>query len=199
MENAEGNAPRRRGRRPGLRPKVRPVESEASAEPMPFERPALRPQMRDDDPRVRAARRAAEIRGHVGPIDDGVDEFAAPPPPEGWAYEWKRHSIVNQEDRTHMTSLRHKGWEPVSTSRHPEMMPEGSGNEPIMRKGMILMERPKEISDEVRNMNVRRARSQVQVKEKQLTNSPDGQFERTHQEVRPKINKSFQAMPIPEE
>jgi hypothetical protein len=176
-----------------MRPQMR------SAEDLSVERPSLRPQMRDDDPRVRAAQRAAEIRGHLGSIDDGIDEFAAPPAPEGWTYEWKRHSIVNQEDRTHMSSLRHKGWDPVPANRHPEMMPENSGSEPIMRKGMILMERPKEISDEIRNTNLRRARSQVQIKEKQLTSAPDGTFDRTHERVKPKINKSFQAMPIPEE
>lgn len=193
MENGEGNAPRRRGRKPNIRPEMRPAEVSA------VERPAMRPQMRDDDPRVRAARRAAEIRGHIGSVDEGIDEFAAPPAPEGWTYEWKRYSIVNQEDRTHQTHLRRLGWEPVSASRHPEMMPENSGSEPIMRKGMILMERPKEITEEVRELNLKRARAQVRVKEQQLTNAPEGQFGRDHAQVKPNIKKSFEAMPIPEE
>ena len=49
--------------------------------PLPVERPAMRPAMREEDPRAAAARRAAEIRGHLGTMDEGTDEFAAPPPP----------------------------------------------------------------------------------------------------------------------
>ena len=40
-------------------------------------RPDPRPMMgKEEDPRERAARRAAEVRGHLGGMDDGVDEFA---------------------------------------------------------------------------------------------------------------------------
>jgi hypothetical protein len=196
MENSASEAPRRRGRRPMQRVKPKSLETEVAS---PIERPALRPALRDDDPRVRAARRAAEIRGHIGSMDEGIDEFAAPPAPDGWTYEWKRHTIMNMEDPTYQTHLRRVGWEPVPASRYPEMMPVGAGDSAIMRKGMILMERPKEITDEVRQNEMRRARSQVKVKEQQLSNSPDGQFTRDHEQTKPRIKKSFEAMPIPEE
>jgi hypothetical protein len=39
------------------------------------ERPTMRPAMREEDPRVSAARRAAEIRGHLGSMDEGEDKF----------------------------------------------------------------------------------------------------------------------------
>jgi len=58
----------------------------ADVAPVAAERPAIRPALRED-PRVAAARRAAEIRNHFqGNMDDGTDRFAAPRPPEGWTY-----------------------------------------------------------------------------------------------------------------
>ena len=47
-------------------------------------RPPLRPETPTyDDPREAARRRAEEIRSHMGNMDEGVDEFRAPPPPIG--------------------------------------------------------------------------------------------------------------------
>lgn len=163
-------------------------------------RPELRPEMRDEDPRARAARRAAEIRDNLGgSMDDGIDEFAAPPAPDGWTYEWKRKEVLGKEDHTYLTSLFRKGWEPVPANRHPSMMPEGN-YATIERKGMILMERPKELTDEAREIERRKARQQVRVKEEQLSVAPPGQFERTNKDnPLTKINKSFQPMEIPKD
>ena len=63
---------------------------------------------------------------------------------------------------------------------------------------MILMERPTEISDEIRNIELRRARQQVRIKEAQLSGTPEGTLTREHDRVRPSIKKSFD-MPIPED
>jgi hypothetical protein len=69
----------------------------------------------------------------------------------------------------------------------------------IERKGMILMERPKSITDEARRLELRRARGQVQIKEEQLTAAPPGQFERTNQDSSlAKVKKGYEPMPIPE-
>ena len=50
------------------------------------QRAAMRQAMRDEDPRARAARRAAELRGNIGDMDEGTDEFFIPPHlvPDGW-------------------------------------------------------------------------------------------------------------------
>lgn len=164
-------------------------------------RPPLRPETpMEDDPRARAARRAAEIREHLGDgLDEGIDEFRAPPPPAGWHYEWKRHTIVGMEDATYQVELRRQGWDPVPASRHPEMMPMDAKSANIMRKGMILMERPLELVEEARLAERRRALSQVRAKEAQLSGTPEGGLgHRDHAQVKPKINKSFEAMPIPD-
>lgn len=167
------------------------------------ERPAMRPEMREEDPRARAAARAAQLRDHVGDLDEGTDEFYIPPSmvPDGWTYEWKRRTIWNQEDPAYTVQLARDGWEEVPLGRnsaHQAMMPKNWSGNTIERKGMILMERPTEISNEIRNIELKRARQQVRIKEAQLSGTPDGTLTREHDRVRPSIKKSFD-MPIPED
>jgi hypothetical protein len=205
--NAE--APKKRGR-----PKVN--QFKAAAQEVAAERAALeeapraavemrqemRPPMREEDPRTRAARRAAEIRNHVGSMDEGTDEFYVPLEliPEGWTYEWKRKSVMGQEDAAHQVALARKGWEPVPASRHPSFMPDSGNFNTIERKGMILMERPAEVTEEARLVELRRARAQVRQKEEQLSSSPAGQFERANKENSlVKVKKSYEAVPIPKD
>ena len=159
--------------------------------------------MRDDDPRERARQRARELRDHHGDMSDGTDDFYVDIDsiPDGWTYEWKRHSTYGVEDPAYQIALARAGWTPVPLSRHPEMMPYGSGLESIMRKGMILMERPAEITEEVKAHDLRKARLQVRQKEAQLNSAEQGQFSRTKSDGTSlvKINKSYEAMPIPKE
>lgn len=164
----------------------------------PSERPSMRPAMREEDPRVAAARRAAEIRGHLGNMDEGVDKFRTPPAPPGWEYEWKRRLLLGQEDPSYQVELARMGWEPVPTYRHPEMMPMQGNHPTIERDGMILMQRPSVISDEARAMELSRARNQVRVKEQQLNATPDGTLTRDHPSARPQIKKGYEPIPVPE-
>lgn len=175
-----------------------PTEIEVAAPP----RPTMRPSMREEDPRTRAARRAAELRDHRnGEMDEGVDEFFIDPSdiPEGWAYEWKRKTVLGAEDPAYQVALARAGWEPVPTNRHPSYMPMGGDYPFIERKGMILMERPKEITDEARSIELRKARQQVRQKEAQLNSAEGGQFERSNKDQSlVKINRSYESIPIPE-
>lgn len=173
---------------------------QAASEPAAPVREPMRRPMREEDPRARAAKRAAEIRGHLGgDLDDGVDEFYIPQHliPDGWSYEWKRRTVLNQEDPAYQVSLARKGWEPVPASRHPEMMPSGASYNDIERKGMVLMERPKDITDEAIDIEKRNARRQMRQKEQQLNSAPDGQFDRNHPQARARISKGYEPMAIP--
>lgn len=164
-------------------------------------RPPMRQAMREEDPRERARKRAAEVRGNVGSLDEGVDEFYVNPSeiPDGWAYEWKRKTIANMEDPAYEVSLARMGWEPVPAHRHPSMMPLNGSHQTIERKGMILMERPMELTEEARAIELRRARQQVNNKKSQLGQAPEGQFGRDHAQVKPKINSSFEPLPVPKD
>ena len=163
----------------------------------------MRPELRDDDPRSAAKRRAAEIIGHLGDMDAGTDDFYFPPDqiPDGWTYEWKRKLVYNAEDPAYQVALARTGWEPVPARRHPEMMPVAWKGETIERKGMVLMQRPKEITDRVIDIDRQRARNQVRAKEQQLAATPPGSMEKEYSDPRsrPSIKKSYEAMPVPKD
>ena len=167
-------------------------------------RPDIRPDIRQESPAERAAKRTAEIRAHRQGLDlENTDQYFIDPSivPEGWSYEWKRKTIYNQEDPSYQIRLADAGWTPVPTmrdARHKAMMPTGN-YATIERDGMILMERPKELTDEAKSIELRRARNQVRSKEAQLSATPDGTLPRDDARVRPQVKKSYEAMPVPNE
>lgn len=173
-----------------------------SGKPNANMRDDMRPEMREDDPRARAAKRAAELRLHGGDIPEGVDEFYVEPAkiPDGWSYEWKTRTVVGKEDPAYQVQLAQAGWEAVPASRHKEMMPKGFNGECIERKGMVLMERPLEITQDAKDKELRRARLQVRSKEEQLNAAPKGQFERSKSDGTSlaKVSKSYEPMAIPQ-
>ena len=193
---------KRRGRPPRTAPAPVADEQNIASEAVVIQemapsRPAMRPAMREEDPRAAAARRAAEIRGQFENVDEGADEFRTPNAPDGWTYEWKRRTLLGQEDPAYQVELARMGWEPVTTARHPEMMPM-QGNHPVIeRKGMVLMQRPAIISDEARSNELRKARNQVRVKEQQLNATPDGTLTRDHPSARPQIKKGYSPIEVP--
>lgn len=180
---------KRRGRPRKVDPET--VETVSIRQPM-------RAEMREPDPRSAAAKRAQEILENIGQADEGQDDFRTPKAPDGWTYEWKRNTLFNQEDPAYMTSLLRTGWEAVPAKRHPEMMPIGAMKS-IERKGMILMERPAEVTRKFEEADRRRARLQMRAKEEQLGSAPQGQFGRDHAQAAPKINKSYEPLPVPKD
>lgn len=168
-------------------------------------RPPIRPTApveREETPRERAERVAREFYEHNAGSDmDAVDKYYIPEGliPDGWTYEWKRKLVLGAEDPSYEVALARRGWQPVPANRHPEMMPAGYRGVEIIRDGLILMERPSVITDDVRAADLRRARMQVKFKEEQLTAAPPGQFERTNKgNDMVKIKRSFEAMPVPD-
>jgi hypothetical protein len=146
-----------------------------------------------------AALRADELRARMN--DDSMDpsmydEFYIDPRkiPEGWDYNWKRESIAGMTDEQNMLEMRSGGWEPVDTRRHPDMMPIGH-NGAIRKKGMILMERPKEITNIAQGRELATARELVNQKEKALGIAPAGTFERDRKQTG--VRKSYEPMQVP--
>jgi hypothetical protein len=141
-----------------------------------------------NDPLVRAAKRAAELREHAS-FDPGSDEFYFNPDiiPPGWSYEWKRLTVMGATDPSYQVSLAQRGWEPVPASRHPEMMPLGDGSATIDRRGQRLMERPLVITQESVARWKQDSSDLVRGKEKQVMEAPAGRespFEATQKEGR---------------
>jgi hypothetical protein len=164
--------------------------------------PAAIPTAAASDDAARLAARIEELRKGGGLPDDEADKFAIDPKiiPEGWTYEWKRHTLWNQEDPSYAVELQQHGWAPVPALRHPHMVPSGWQWNTIDRGGQRLCERPKVFTDEARARDRDRANGQVRDKEKQIGNAPAGTFERDNKGDRmATIRKSYEHVPIPKE
>ncbi len=163
---------------------------------------APKPTYTEEDPRTRAARRAAELHEHLGAglDDDGVNEFYIDPRivPDGWSYEWKRFTVLGAQDPSYQVSVAMKGWEAVPAARHPELMPDTYKGVTIERKGMLLMERPAVITAEAVAREHRKAVGQVRQKEEQLNGAQQGQFARDNKGT-PMVNikRGFEPIAVP--
>ena len=140
---------------------------------------AMKQQPVDHEARARA--RIAEIRAIHGDGDFSevyVDKWFAAAPP-GWIYEWKTHAVWNKEYPQYVSGLQRSGWSPVQAVRHRELLyPEYEG-ENIIIDGMILMERPRELTDQVRRREYQRAIDVVRNSERKLADAPGGTAPRT--------------------
>jgi hypothetical protein len=90
--------------------------------------------------------------------------------PEGMDYEWKRASYGGLEDREHQIALAEYGaWTPVPAERHPELFgPGAKKGDVIVRGANVLMERPKELTEEARAEDAATAADQVSTQVKRL-------------------------------
>ena len=137
------------------------------------------------------------LRGNPDLVDGGGerDKYWAPPPPEGWDYQWKLKSVMGQDDIDRIRSIELAGWEPVPLSRHPDLMPTGWQGDIIEVDGLVLMERPKVFTDEARAEEMRAAREAVLTKEAQLRDGRAGDL--GPREVH-RLSKSRSAIAIPD-
>jgi hypothetical protein len=82
--------------------------------------------------------------------------------PAGMDYAWKRANLMGMEDTENLVNSEANGWNPVPAERHPEIT--GSRhykNAEIKIGGLVLYERPKEISEEARELDRFAADQQV--------------------------------------
>jgi hypothetical protein len=169
--------------------------------PRPEMRAEQRPAMREESSRDRAARRASEILGHMPDDNDAADKFRVDPVdvPDGFTYEWKRHTTLGAQDPSYQVSLSQYGWEPVPVSRHPQFMPSGWKGQMIEREGMVLYERPAAITEKIRERDRREAMAPIQGMKEKLSGVPQGQFARVDGEGRPtaKVAKAYSPVDIP--
>ncbi len=91
-------------------------------------------------------------------VRKGTDRYYIDPslPPDGWVYQWKRYSVLGQEDPGYLAELAQVGFTPVPADR-PNLQgvfyPVGykATNNCIIVGGQILMERPIELEMEARD------------------------------------------------
>ena len=142
---------------PALKTKAR-----TATRPAPEPRLEARVETRTEDRNVIKNRLGEVISLSVLEQDD-VDPFAALAgyAPAGWTYEWLRKSVVGWQDPSHDAQLGQLGWTAIPASRHDGIfMPKGHDG-PIERGGLIAMERPAVVTAHARQIEAKRAHSQV--------------------------------------
>lgn len=156
-----------------------------------------RPAMREESSRDRAAKRAAEIMGHLPDENEASDAYnVSELQPDGFTYQWKVRTVLGQELPQRQLEQAKTGWEAVPANRHPELMPHGWTGSAIEREGLILMERPTVIEDEMKRRERKEARDLVKGNNEKLSGVPDGQFARVDGEGRPNVKLKQQYAPV---
>lgn len=141
-----------------------------------------------EEPRKRTRRRKATVSEN--PYYIPLEEI-----PEGLSYEWKRWSVIGQTDPFYIAQQREQGWEPVPPKRHPNWVPPGYNEPHIIKGGMILMDRPIELTLEAKKELRQLSRTQVREAEQRLGMTPKGELSRDADDrVRPRITKEIGRM-----
>lgn len=148
-------------------------------------------------PKAKAANResvhAAPVRTRRRKNVESEDQFWLPIDeiPEDTTYEWKRISVMGQEDPFYLARQREQGWEPVRADRHPNWLPPGYDQPHIIKGGLILMERPKELTDEARREERQLAKKQVREAEARLGMTPRGEMTRNFPGIQVGVQKEM--------
>lgn len=163
--------------------------------------PAKAPAKSEPAPTIARAPIRTDVRERKRKNDSASDIFAIPAHliPPGVSLEWKRESMLGMDDPHYMVSQHEQGWRPVDVSMIPQLMPEGYKGA-IRMKGMLLMERPVELTREAQQEDYKNARRAVAAKEQQLGVTPPGTLSREHPGARAStfVNKSVEPGSIPD-
>jgi hypothetical protein len=108
-------------------------------------------------------KRVRMFRGDNVQIDEFGVNFDAIP--SDVSVEWKRFSNVGAEDPFYLARMEQQGWRAVDPREHPDWLslPPGYDKSVIIKSGLLLMERPKELTEQA--IAEREARASRQVKE----------------------------------
>ena len=152
----------------------------------------------------RSRRRIAELRAQYGDLDedsDGdlyLDRFYAESPP-GWTYEWKTHTVFNKNFPHYTNQLLRAGWSPVPANRHRDLVFPDYADESIIIDGLMLMERPRELTDRRRMRERIKATDQVRNSEAKLSDAPPGTAPRDqHRKTYPRVGAAVGPIGIPD-
>ncbi len=131
---------------------------------------------------------------------DYVDELYIDPKdiPDGFTVEWKRYSIHGKVDGEHHLSLEQDAWEYAQPKQFPSRVGKHFTGDKITHKDLVLMIRPKELTQEARDEDKFNARNQVQTKFKEIGLSGAGEAPRVdgHGRTLAKVNVSYDRIPI---
>ena len=120
------------------------------------------------------------VAGKTRKRKSGSDQYYIDPSliPPGVSYEWKREATYGAKDYSYTMGLQENGWEPVPAARHPNFMPPGYSGA-IERGGLVLMERPIELTEEARQEDYQNALAPIRANAQRLGEAGPGEAPRT--------------------
>jgi hypothetical protein len=123
--------------------------------------------------------------------------------PEGQTWEWKRYSVLGQVDGENHQTCAEAGWLPVTWGdrlpiKRPPNLTELGLREPVIKKGMMLMERPVELTIEARVEDYDKANQQVIDKFRELGQAPADTLPRQRPQLKREYAPAGMAVPSDE-
>lgn len=118
---------------------------------------------------------------------NNTDKYFVPPErlnPD-LSYEWKRKATMGMADVEHQVMLAENHWQAVQACDIPGMMPTGHEGA-IERGGMVLMSRPRYLTEEAEEEVLQISTDRVRSQEQRLGLTEQGQLPRQ----RPKIGRT---------
>lgn len=111
---------------------------------------------------------------------------------------WKRFSNVGEEQPFYLAQMREQGWEPVDPREHPDWVPvpDGYDKPNVIKGGLILMERPMDLTRQARAEMEGDAKQQVREAEQRLGRTPEGTLPRNSDGSKTQLVKEIMR-PIP--
>ena len=166
-----------------------PLRTRSTTIPRPAQRVALSDarEPEHDTTHVKARR----TRRHKSTVNEDMFYIPVDEIPEGSSYEWKRWSVNGMEDPFYIAQMREQGWEPVNPKSHPNWVPPGYSQPHIIKGGLILMERPIELTREARAEQRTLAKKQIREAEQRLGMTPKDTLTRQHEGVEPRVVKEY--------
>lgn len=157
-------------------------QGDEGSAPLPARRAGRPTNARHTVKRVRAETVRAEARPQTGRLQRKRRRTENPYDvpreliPEGMSWEWKSESILGQRKDDHMAHLKDNHWRPVDQEKYPNLV--------CKKDGMVLMERPKYLTQDARREDLDIALERVQSVAQNVTETPSGQMTRAHPSVR---------------
>jgi hypothetical protein len=205
---ADNPAPKRRGRPPKVKPVAPTRDKRTTLKSVPRQATHPKPTQHATprrDPTVQRTANRDPATGRVVVIRNGKtytrrtinteDKFHIDPAdiPEGMSYQWISHTIIGQEQRNTMAAFATNGWEPVDLSRYPGRYAPPNATGAIILEGMMLVERPIELTLEARAEEIREAKNLIRTRNEQFTPKLPEALERRGTGLRAK--RSIEGMP----
>ena len=158
---------------------------------------AKKPQSQRAPQRPKLGQRTASgrISSSSDPYHIDVEEI-----PAGMSWQWVTRTVMGKDDgkmRMHWTEMARNGWEPVDGSRVPQF---GVATGMVDMGGLVLCERPKEMTDEAEAEEYAKATGQVAAQIQRLEETPDDQLARRDRAGRSLVSvKRGEPIPVRED